>query len=130
MECIKVKGRSKNPCLLFNGLTYYKRPNNGYYIGREVPIHRAVWISHNEIDNLRCLSPEEHAALHSKSSNWIRSEANRNNLDRIRDKAWSNRPLVDKVCIMCSNMYTTTMPTKSKYCSSKCRSTYHNRRGV
>lgn len=160
----KNKG-NKRPGVLFCGRWYYP-DRRGYFFhkksdGETLSLHREVWeqergkipdgwhVHHknedkgdNRIENLECLSAQDHLSLHGYTSPWVGSAANLEQLDSLRDKAaewhcspeglawhsehgrksWEGRQSFDKTCQHCGSEYKTPFPTRSKYCSQSCRS--------
>lgn len=141
---------------------YFVRSRSGR--GAEY-LHRAVWehyrgaippghhIHHvdgncqnNDISNLECLTPKEHAARHP--TNW---EGMHEHLDRIRPltKVWHASPEgiekhreigglayqnfepMDKPCKQCGNIFTPRkIGSLDKFCSNACKSAWRRASGV
>lgn len=101
--------RSLHEFQQFDGLKFYRRPDNGYY-ARKYPcavlMHRYVWEFHhgpipagyhvhhidhdrsnNRIENLDLLSASEHTSMHSSESAWVGSAANKRQLTEAAKKA-------------------------------------------
>ena len=87
--------KSKYPFIEFNGLKFYRRPDDGYYYRkypRTIYLHRYVWEFHNskipsnyhihhidenkdnnDISNLELISDSEHSKHHAITNEWITS---------------------------------------------------------
>lgn len=163
-EVLKNKG-NKRPGVLFCDRWYYP-DQRGYFFhrradGTTLSLHRDVWerergkipdgwhVHHknedkgdNRIENLECLSAQEHMLLHGQTNPWVGSAENLEHLDSMRDKAaewhrsaegrawhsehgrksWEERAWTEKTCQHCGSEYKTPYPTRSKFCSQNCRS--------
>lgn len=156
---------------VFNGLTYTKYQGEKYYTRGLRKLHRDVWefyngtipqgyeIHHididpnnNSIDNLMCLSKQEHIQLHKELGKTEEQlEKNREHLDSVRYKAtewhqseegiqWHKEHyemMKDKLyqeitikCECCGKEFITKNNGKNKYCSNSCKSKARRESGV
>ena len=147
----------------FDGVTYRKQSNRktrvcGHFVA-SVGIQRAIWsyyygeipdgysIHHvdedknnNAIDNLQCLSNEEHAHMHyskgkpvaenikriftcqvcGKEYEAVDVGLNRYCSVECRDKARATRRYEKRVCAICGKIFLTYRDRKAKTCSAAC----------
>lgn len=105
----------------------------------------------NDISNLVCIDKKEHLSFHARQSKWCGSEANRKQLCEAQElakiwhaseegikwhkehgkKCWEHRERFSSICVVCGKEYKTPYPTRSKYCSSKCKQKflYYKKKG-
>lgn len=136
----------------FNGRTYSRRCD-GYYerysgtrgLGTERRhlMHREVWehyygpipegnqIHHrdhdrgnNNIDNLACVTPKEHAAEHPERG-WGSWDTERRSEQRREE--WAKRQPRLVICHNCGEQFLST-GVRAKYCNAKCRKQHRRER--
>ena len=121
------------------------------YTGQSIPdgyhIHHIDGNTfNNDISNLVCVSEKEHLSLHAQKSKWVGSEENKQQLIKAQElakkwhaseeghkwhsehgkKCWEKRIWCKAICTVCGKEYTTPYPTRSKYCSDKCKAKFNN----
>lgn len=95
----------------------------------------------NTLENLECITVEEHIKHHKSkragkcteenraqlasvshlAAEWHRSDTGRAWHREHIKKSWKNRQTTEVSCQVCGETYQTPFPTRSKYCSTKCR---------
>ena len=129
--------------IIFNGITFYKDNQSGYYSGRDgkrtLRLHVAVWEYHNntlvpykhhihhmdfdkennEIDNLECLHIRKHMALHAKRNYMLHPEecSNKCKSKNRRDSGVDNEI---RICEYCGKEYSVNKYSTQVHCSRRC----------
>jgi len=106
--------------------------------------------SHNVLENLGCLSPNEHSIWHGIHMSEERRQASREHAAEIRDLAkawhsspegrawhslngkrgWENRIYVIKICKHCNKEFSTLKKGHSLFCSNNCKSAWRRASGI
>ena len=158
----------------FNGVRFTRDDQTGYYLsahkvketGKRIRLHKYVWLiergeipegcqihhvdedkSHNDIDNLECLSEHDHLSYHSQrqseenrkkwlaagidaAKTWHKSKAGR---DWHKKHFENNREALFKerffVCEQCGKPFTSPR-AGSRFCSNNCRAAFRRASGV
>ena len=133
----------------------YYTPHAGHRKAGVKALHQEIWMSvngpipagkeihhtdgnpdNNSIENLECLTKQEHDERHSDSrsaksvisekaraaaSEWHKSEAGREWHREHAKKIAKGIQLVDVECDFCGVTYQTKAPHRAKFCSTRCR---------
>ena len=133
---------SKHDSQEFLGVCYYLQPWNGYYSRRYPRIeymHRAVWAHHNgaipvghhvhhvngdkgdnRIENLRVISAADHSGHHAKTSSWVGSARNKQQLVEAGKLAKAGRKTHSGECDECGAPFESIAKNR-KFCCKSCR---------
>lgn len=157
----------------FNGLKFTRDDTTGYYLNSTIRkrMHRYVWefykgeipsgyeIHHidknkanNTIENLECLTIQEHKNEHRENSKELGAKnIESGHLNRIRELAsewhdseegrkWHKKHYEkmkhklhqkDKfICLNCNDEFISTITGNNKFCSNKCKSAWRRKSGV
>lgn len=110
---------------------------NGYHVH-----HKDHDPLNNSLDNLDCMSPQDHLSHHGLSRTEDQAEKNRLHLASIRGmaapwhgseegkawhseaakKSWVTRPMTTYVCGWCKASFESNKTVPAKFCSNKCKS--------
>lgn len=125
----------------------------GYFCRGNKRLHRLIWekaygpipkghhIHHkdgnrlnNSIENLECISHEEHLSLHMKENSekihvWHKSEEGRRHLGKKASKLMEERPFKDFKCPECLKDFKSQNVHRVKYCSINCQAGARRKRG-
>lgn len=116
---------------------------NGYLKRGNKALHRMVWEHHhgpipkghhihhkdgnklnNAIENLECLSHQDHLRLHALTSRkrleWHKSEEGRKELGNMSKERWKNREKKTLSCKHCQTDFECIQADRAKYCSEAC----------
>ena len=147
----------------------YFRPNSVQIRRGVETLHREIWKAHhgtipdgyhihhidgdagnNAIENLACLSPEQHAQYHAATLTDEQRQRRRDNMDTIRPlaaewhrseagRAWhtehareiaGNMQPKPYVCEQCGASFESKKRSRTRFCSNNCKTAWRNASGI
>lgn len=96
----------------------------------------------NEFENLECINPKEHSKHHrgphmrisektrEAAIAWHKSPKGRSFHVKISKLSWKKKTKKKATCSHCSSNFDCYFPTRSMYCSTRCRQRYYHARGM
>lgn len=158
--------------IYFNGIKFTRDDKTGYYLNSTIRkrLHRYVWEYHygeipkgyhihhkdhdksnNDISNLECISPSNHATHHGndrslnhyeemvknlsenarpKASEWHRSEEGREWHSAHAKEVYENRIKMSFKCEQCGDEFESFKTKSNRFCSNKCKAAWRRESGI